>query len=131
MKNKEYRLTLKVRDYECDIQGIVNNANYQHYLEYARHEYIKEIGLLSFKDMHKKGIDFVVAKIQLEYKTPLIGDDEFEVSVKMVKEGIRWVFYQNIYRKKDQKLSVKGKVDTVCLLNGKLKNIEIEDLTNK
>ena len=27
-----YELEMKVRDYECDLQGIVNNANYQHYL---------------------------------------------------------------------------------------------------
>ena len=27
-----YELEMKVRDYECDLQGIVNNANYQHYI---------------------------------------------------------------------------------------------------
>ena len=31
-----YELEMKVRDYECDLQGIVNNANYQHYLEHTR-----------------------------------------------------------------------------------------------
>ena len=31
--NYIYELKMKVRDYECDLQGIVNNANYQHYLE--------------------------------------------------------------------------------------------------
>ena len=25
-----YKLRLTVRDYECDIEGVVNNANYQH-----------------------------------------------------------------------------------------------------
>ena len=30
-----YELKMKVRDYECDLQGIVNNANYQHYLEHT------------------------------------------------------------------------------------------------
>ena len=32
MEKYIYELKLKVRDYECDLQGIVNNANYQHFL---------------------------------------------------------------------------------------------------
>ena len=32
MANYIFELKDKVRDYECDLQGIVNNANYQHYL---------------------------------------------------------------------------------------------------
>ena len=35
-----YNLRFIVRDYECDLQGVVNNANYQHYLEHARHEFL-------------------------------------------------------------------------------------------
>ena len=38
--NYIYELPMKVRDYECDLQGIVNNANYQHYLEHTRHEFL-------------------------------------------------------------------------------------------
>jgi len=114
-----YRLKLRVRDYECDLQGIVNNANYQHYLEHARHEYIKTIGL-SFSKMHDDGIDFVVARLEMAFKTPLKSGEDFNVTVQMKKEGIRWVFIQNIYREPDQSLVVKAKVDSVCLVNGKL-----------
>lgn len=39
-----YELEMKVRDYECDLQGIVNNANYQHYLEHTRHEFLTMTG---------------------------------------------------------------------------------------
>ena len=39
-----YELPFKVRDYECDLQGIVNNANYQHYLEHTRHEFLTSVG---------------------------------------------------------------------------------------
>ena len=34
----QFDLEMKVSDYECDIQSIVNNANYQHYIEHTRHE---------------------------------------------------------------------------------------------
>ena len=114
-----YKIILKVRDYECDLQGIVNNANYQHYLEHARHQFIQTIGL-SFSGLHEQGIDFVVARLEMAFKTPLKSGDDYCVTVEMKKEGIRWAFYQNIYREPDHVLAVKAKVDSVCLVNGKL-----------
>ena len=37
MEKYVYSIDIKVRDYELDAEGIVNNANYLHYLEYTRH----------------------------------------------------------------------------------------------
>ena len=51
-----YELEMKVRDYECDLQGIVNNANYQHYLEHTRHEFLISVGI-SFAALHEQGVD--------------------------------------------------------------------------
>lgn len=48
-----YELEMKVRDYECDLQGIVNNANYQHYLEHTRHEFLISVGI-SFAALHEQ-----------------------------------------------------------------------------
>lgn len=52
--NYIYELPMKVRDYECDLQGIVNNANYQHYLEHTRHEFLLSAGV-SFAGLHEQG----------------------------------------------------------------------------
>ena len=57
-----YELEMKVRDYECDIQGIVNNSVYQNYLEHTRHEFLLENNV-SFEQLHLQGIDAVVARI--------------------------------------------------------------------
>ena len=114
-----FELKMKVRDYECDGQGIVNNANYQHYTEHTRHEFIESRGV-KFADLHEQGIDPVVARISLTYKTPLRGGDEFISRLNVKKEGIRYVFYQDIYRASDEKLCVKAVVECVCVINGKL-----------
>ena len=68
--NYIYELEMKVRDYECDLQGIVNNANYQHYLEHTRHEFLTSVGV-SFAALHEQGVDPVVARINMAFKTPL------------------------------------------------------------
>ena len=53
----EYVFTMKmsVRDYECDLQGIVNNANYLHYIEHTRHEFLKHAGA-NFAELHQNAI---------------------------------------------------------------------------
>lgn len=122
-----YELKMKVRDYECDLEGIVNNANYQHYMEHTRHEFLLEAGI-SFADMHSRGIDAVVASVSIRYKTPLRSRDEFLSCLKVKREGVRYVFHQDIYRLPDMKLAARGTVDTVCLVDGRLgRCLDLED----
>ena len=121
-----YELEMKVRDYECDLQGIVNNANYQHYLEHTRHEFLSSVGV-SFAVLHEQGVDPVVARINMAFKTPLKSGDEFVSKLYMKKEGIKYVFYQDIFRKIVQKVVVKSTVETVCVVNGRLSNSTLFD----
>lgn len=123
-----FELKMKVRDYECDLQGIVNNANYQHYIEHTRHEYLASTGI-SFARMHEDGIDAVVARLNMAFKTPLKSGDEFVSKLYLKREGIKYVFYQDIFRLPDMKCVIKATVDTVCLINGRLG--ECEELNQK
>ena len=121
--NYLYKLTFKVRDYECDLQGIVNNANYQRYTEHARHEFLRAHGV-SFADLHARGIDAVVAGMQMRFKTPLRSGDTFESCLALRKEGIKYVFVQDIYRLPDHKAVFKSTVEAVCVINGKLSDCD-------
>lgn len=114
-----FETRMSVRDYECDIEGIVNNANYLHYTEHTRHLFLKSCGL-SFAEMHRKGVDAVVARMNLRYKVPLRCDDEFVSRLALKKEGLRYVFYQDIFRAADNKLCFSGVIDVVCMVNGRL-----------
>lgn len=123
MRDYAYELRMKVRDYECDLQGIVNNANYQHYTEHTRHEFLLSHGI-SFADLHRRGIDCVVARITMQYKVPLRSGDEFVSRLRVRKEGIKYVFLQDIFRARDEKLCLRAQVDTVCIVNGQLGDCE-------
>lgn len=114
-----YELELKVRDYECDIQGIVNNSVYQNYLEHTRHEFLEE-NHISFAELHEKGIDAMVSSIEIAYKIPLRPGDNFISKLYVTKEGVRYVFQQAIFRKSDNKLCIKAKVNAVVVIDGKL-----------
>ena len=117
---------MKVRDYECDLQGIVNNANYQHYMEHSRHELLAKLGV-NFGKLHEDGIDAMVAKITIEYKTPLRSGDRFVVGINLERQGPKIVFYQDIYRLSDGKLCTKGIVESICVENGRLTRGELFD----
>ncbi len=117
--NYIYETELQVRDYECDLQGIVNNAVYQNYLEYCRHEFLHQMGL-DFAQLHDDGIDAVVTKIEIDYKNSLRPRDRFVIKLGLHKQGrLRFVFNQAIFRKTDDALIVQAKVTGVLTRNGR------------
>ena len=119
MENYDFELEMQVRDYECDIQGIVNNSVYQNYLEHCRHKFLHKAGL-DFARLHNEGIDAVVIRAELDYKFPLRPADDFLVRLKMAKQGrLRIVFKQQIIRKDDEKLMVDAKITAVLTRNNR------------
>ena len=119
MKNYVFETRMEVRDYECDIEGIVNNANYMHYIEHTRHLFIRSKGV-SFAEMHAKGVDAVVVKATMRYKKPLRCDDVFISRLAVRKERIRYVFEQDIFLERDNSLCFSSVIELVCLVDGKL-----------
>ncbi len=114
-----YSSQFAVRDYECDIQGVVNNANYVHYLEHARHEFLISKGI-SFSQLHDEGTDLIVTRVEVDYKYPLRSRDKFIIRVNIQREGnVRLVFIQDIFRLPDKKLIVRAKVTGVATRNGR------------
>ncbi len=108
-----------VRDYECDVQGVVNNANYQHYLEHARHEFLLSKGV-SFMQLHDEGTDLIVTKAEINYKYPLKSRDKFIVKTYIRRQGnARLVFVQSICRLPDEKLIIQAEVTGVATRMGR------------
>lgn len=135
MKEYIFKLTDKVRDYECDLQGVVNNANYQHYMEHTRHEFLESLGE-NFGAMHDKGVDGFVSHVEIDFKTSLKSGDSYISCLNVYKKGVKLVFEQDIYRASDGALATRGKVESVVVQDGKLTRGEyfdamLERLKNK
>ena len=115
METMSFRLEMAVRDYECDLQGVVNNAVYQNYLEHARHQYLKSLGI-DFANLAAQGINLVVTRVEIDYKTSLTSGDTFVVEVRMERASLlRITFQQTIYRQPDHKLVIKALVTGTAL----------------
>ncbi len=104
-----FQLTLEARDHECDIQGVVNNAHYQHYFEHARHCFLKARGI-DFAALAKEGINLMVQKIEIEYFAPIQAHDLFSIAVKVVAQSkVRYAFYQEIRHQNSGKVLCRAK----------------------
>ena len=110
---------IEVRDYEIDAEGIVNNANYLHYLEHTRHEFCSKVGF-SFAQMCEKGITPVLSRVEIDYMTPLRSGDVMVSCLNIRRKGPRFIFYQDVFRESDESPVVKAVVTVVSLKNEKL-----------
>ncbi|WP_329905061.1 acyl-CoA thioesterase [Porphyromonas pogonae] len=124
-KNYVFSLDMKVRDYECDLQGVVNNANYQHYMEHTRHEFWESYGE-NFGDMHNKGLDAFVYKVSITYKKSLRSGDKFCSALTCHKKGPKLIFDQDILFV-DGSVAASGQVEVVAVKDGEITRGEYFD----
>jgi len=114
-----FSLEIAVRDYELDSEGVVNNANYLHYLEHTRHAFVKQEGI-SFGSMTSEGLIPMVKRMEIDYCTPLRSGDVMLSRLWVEREGARFIFHQDIYNKGNGQLVVRAVVTIVCLENGRI-----------
>ncbi|WP_281676828.1 acyl-CoA thioesterase [Porphyromonas endodontalis] len=124
-QNYLFSIDLKVRDYECDLQGVVNNANYQHYMEHTRHEFLESLGE-NFGALHEAGIDAFVYKVSITYKKSLRSGDRFTSAINCRKKGVKLIFDQYILFP-DGTVSAQGEIETVAVQNGVITRGEVFD----
>ncbi len=113
-----FELEIKVRDYEVDSEGIVNNAVYLHYLEHTRHEFCEWAGL-TFRDMHSRGIDPVLSHIEMDYRRPLGLGDRMVSKLAVERRGPLFVFHQDIFTPEGD-VVVMADVSIATLVDGRL-----------
>lgn len=114
-----FEYEIKVRDYECDSQGVVNNANYLHYFEATRHELMEKCGL-RLRDLTEANILPVVRNVNISYKNSLRGSERFICNVNIERKGVRYLFHQQIIRISDNTLCTDANIEVVCLIDGKI-----------
>ncbi len=112
-----FTLPFKVRDYETDAEGIVNNARYLNYMEHTRHEFCAQAGL-SFARMRQLHMSPVVRRVEIDYVRSLGLGEEFTSSLTLERRGARFIFRQWI-QNAEGNLVADAVITVVNVINGK------------
>ncbi len=111
----------KVRSYECDSYGHVNNAVYLNYLEYGRMEALDALGITLERLKKETGTLVVIRRIDIEYLRPVTMGDEIIIRT-FLKESRKTsgVFRQEVRLKTTGQLAASADVTWVFIsLEGK------------
>jgi len=114
-----FESTVKIRDFECDMQGVVNNAYYHNLLMQTRTEFLESVGINRQQWSEERGIDFVVYGASIQYRQPIQNGETFRSCLNLHREGARFVYIQD-FRRETGELCMRARVDVVVGYHGKL-----------
>ena len=113
---KHHSMNIRVYYEDTDLGGVVYYANYLRFIERARSEWIREIGIDQIKMRNEEEAIFVVTKLKADYLSPAHFDDILTVDTRIkVVSPVRAYFYQNIFR--EEKVIFRSEVCVTCTSN--------------
>ena len=115
---------------DTDSGGVVYHANYLKFMERARTEWLRSLGLNQVKLKQEEKVMFVVRKINIQYKIPARFNDELVVHTDRTKTtDYSIILKQNIFR--DTELITQGQVEIVCINSNLFKPMRIPKMTKQ
>jgi acyl-CoA thioester hydrolase len=91
--------TVRVYYEDTDTGGIVYYANYLKFFERARTEWLRAAGFDQCRLSEEFGLQFVVARIECEYRQPARLDDLIEIDLRVQKAGRASVVFAQTARR--------------------------------
>lgn len=79
---KTFTYQIRTRYAETDQMGVIYYGNYPQYLEIARVEWLRNLGI-SYQEMEKQGIILPVVSLQITYKKPALYDQLLSVKIML------------------------------------------------
>ena len=121
---KTFSFPVRIYFEDTDSGGVVYHSNYLKFMERARTEWLRSIGIDQRHLKHQAHIMFVVHRIDIQYKLPARFDDELMVKSELIDIGSSKIeFRQMIYR--DEEMLIDAHIDIACIDSEKVKPVRI------
>ena len=112
------KIELPVRVYyeDTDAGGVVYYAKYLGFMERARAEWLRALGIEQDVLVERDNIIFAVTRVEADYRRPARLDDLLLVTAEVAeRRKVGFTFFQEIRRKDDDTLLCSGRISVVCL----------------
>lgn len=111
--SRSHEITIDVRYYETDAQGVVHHANFFKYFELARVEHLRALGY-EYADLEREGVLLVVNKIACAYKQPARFGERLRIAIRVVRaRGARIDHEYSVFR--EHLLLAEGSSTLACI----------------
>src|ERR1700748_2431139 len=109
----EYSKNYVVKDEHIDVQGIVDGLYYPFYMEYCRHDFIREVLGFDFETEARNGVNMVLSRYTLQFVRSLKKGDSFSVTCQLLadKDNKPVLHFR-------QTIILNGKVVTKAVVSG-------------
>ena len=97
----EFIWPVRVYYEDTDAGGVVYHANYLNFMERARTEWLRDLGIEQ-DGLLAKGIVFVVGKMEITFIRPARFNDALLISAKVIREGRASLLFQQEIRKESE-----------------------------
>lgn len=109
MAIKPDEIEIRVRYAETDQMGVVHHGNYALYLEMARIEWLRKLGI-SYKNMEENGIGLPVVSLAINFKKSAVYDDVIKVKTQLQKQPTALINFDYILTNQNNELLCTAEV---------------------
>ena len=111
----KHQLKQRIIYADTDAEGVVYYANYLKFFERGRMELMRKMGVSIRELKEKRGIAFTISRVECDYRSPAILDDEITVETEILEQtGATMVFKQQVLR--GNSVLVSARI-TACAIN--------------
>jgi acyl-CoA thioester hydrolase len=130
MERVIFEWNVRVYFEDTDSGGVVYHANYLKFMERARTEWLRSLGLNQIKLKKEDKVMFVDRKIDIQYRMPSRFNDELLLQTECFKTtDYSIMLKQNILR--DKQIITEGKVEIVCINSDLFKPVRIPKIAKQ
>jgi acyl-CoA thioester hydrolase len=110
---------------DTDAGGVVYHASYLRFMERARSEWLRGMGINQSLVKENTGLAFLVREMQIDFLRAALLDDELAVSVEVKERRAASILFAQTIRRADGAELIRAKVRVACVDVRRMRPVQI------